>query len=89
MAAMGEPASITDASGELTIFWRDGATRVCSSAEQARDFASEPLSDTEVDRGLRALQLAEDLRRDFTQQNAGQELSEADIEEALQSAREH
>jgi hypothetical protein len=82
---MGHPARAAQPSIGRIVVWYDGVTHGFASPEEARAHLSQPLSDAEVDRGLRALDMAEALQRDFVGRSGGG-LSEADIEDALRAA---
>jgi len=71
------------------LVWRDGQAHVLSTDEEVREFFSRPLSDDELARGLRAIQMIRELHEMILQRTGGQGLSEEDMEDALRVMRDH
>jgi hypothetical protein len=86
---MANPAAIPARPSSQTIITRGGKTYVFETAEKARAFASQPLSDEEVQRGLQALQRFEGLRQRILARTGGRGVTEEDIEDALAAAKDH
>jgi YHS domain-containing protein len=71
------------------IVTRGGKTYVFDSAEDARAFVNEPLTDEEHERALKALELLDNVHQSILRRTRGRGISPDDIEEAIQVAKEH
>ena len=71
------------------IVTRGGKTYVFDTADEARAFVNQPLTDEEYERGLKALELLDGVHRSILKRTGGRGISPDDIEGAIEVAKEH